>query len=71
MYDIVNLFDLNKLKQKISFLLSIFNLMQKTRGINFHSDIRCTRQAHVPHFWQCILIRAIVADDLGTPPYWF
>ena len=52
MYDIVNLFDLNKFKQKISFLLSIFNLMQMTRGMNFHSDIRCTRQAHVPHFWQ-------------------
>ena len=30
MYDIVNLFDLNKFKQKISFLLSIFNLMQMT-----------------------------------------
>ena len=53
MYDIVNLFDLNKFKQKISFLLSIFNLMQMTRGMNFHSDIRCTRQAHVPHLWQC------------------
>ena len=35
MYDIVNLFDLNKFKQNISFLLSIFNLMQKTHGTIF------------------------------------